>query len=122
MTDATVPADSVLLSAGSTSAAEAEAGEEEQQPRAAGSRSAAACKGQRVYVGNLSWTTSWQDLKVRGCVCVGAAQVIRRVVIITGANARVNASVHLMWRCTAGPHADGGHGELLQCDGRERAV
>lgn len=63
------------LSTGSAAEPEAEpaaaAGTEEEkeeaaeQPRARGGRAAAGAKGQRVYVGNLSWSTSWQDLKVR---------------------------------------------------------
>jgi hypothetical protein len=125
MTDAAGPADPVLLSPGSASATEAEAGEEEPPPRATGGRSAAAHKGQRVYVGNLSWTTSWQDLKVRARAGVDDdARAMRRVVVTTGTNSRVDATVHLlmMRRWPAGPHADGGHSELLQRDGRERAV
>jgi RNA recognition motif-containing protein len=58
-------------------AASSEENEQPQPPPARGGRLAPGAKGQRVYVGNLSWSTSWQDLKVRVhlfsvCTCAGA--------------------------------------------------
>ena len=52
--------------------------QEQPQEQPLRGRSTVSGKGQRVYVGNLSWNTSWQDLKVRACdVC--AARIIGSV-------------------------------------------
>lgn len=77
---------SVASSAG-PSAAELSAEAVEPEPQAAApddegetaraGRSAASAQGQRVYVGNLSWSTSWQDLKVRVSISSHALFVLR---------------------------------------------